>query len=127
VDITTLCFICHQPCSLEECKIDEIGNAVHEKCYAVKVTGPEHREQRRLLLELLTARGRERQRQADPAPANVSVPDIVPVASGVKVRTDSGNAAGPFQTISSPNASADFPIQLNADSPDKTRVTPPNS
>jgi hypothetical protein len=126
VDIT-LCCICEQPCSLEECKIDEIGNAVHEKCYAVKVTGYEHREKRRLLLELLTARGRERQRQADPAPANVSAPDIVPATSGVKLRTDNGSAAGPFQEISSPNGNADFPVQLSADSLNKAGTTPPNS
>jgi hypothetical protein len=126
VDIT-LCFICDQPCSLEECKIDEIGNAVHEKCYAIKVTGHEHREKRGLLLELLIARGIERQRQADPAPAKVSAPDVVPATSGVKLRADNGNAAGPFQEIPSSNGSADFPVQLSADSLNKTGTTPPTS
>jgi hypothetical protein len=67
VDII-LCFICEQPCFLEECKIDEVGNAVHEKCYTAKVTGHEYREKRRLLLELLAARGRERQQHGDVTP-----------------------------------------------------------
>jgi hypothetical protein len=65
---TTLCVICEQPCSLEECKIDEVGNAVHEKCYTVRVTGHKFREKRRLLLELLTARGRERQQHGNLTP-----------------------------------------------------------
>jgi hypothetical protein len=28
-----ICWICKKPVSLEECKIDEDGKAMHEKCY----------------------------------------------------------------------------------------------
>ena len=31
------CWICSQPCHLEDCKIDEEGHAVHDECYAVKL------------------------------------------------------------------------------------------
>jgi hypothetical protein len=31
------CWICGQPCKLEECKADENGHAVHAHCYAVKL------------------------------------------------------------------------------------------
>jgi hypothetical protein len=33
----TVCAICRQPVELEQCKTDERGNAVHEKCYTEKV------------------------------------------------------------------------------------------
>jgi hypothetical protein len=32
-----MCWICGRAVSLETCKIDEHGNAVHEHCYAVKL------------------------------------------------------------------------------------------
>jgi hypothetical protein len=31
------CWICSQPCQLEDCKIDEEGHAVHDECYAAKL------------------------------------------------------------------------------------------
>jgi hypothetical protein len=31
------CAICSEPIELEHCKTDEVGNAVHEKCYLEKV------------------------------------------------------------------------------------------
>lgn len=31
------CWICGYAVDLRECKIDEHGNAVHEKCYAAKL------------------------------------------------------------------------------------------
>ena len=34
---TRMCWICGRSVSLESCKIDENGNAVHEECYATKV------------------------------------------------------------------------------------------
>ena len=33
------CSICGEPCSLDDCKIDERGRAVHEKCIVDKLTG----------------------------------------------------------------------------------------
>ena len=32
-----LCVICGAPIELEQCKIDEKGEAVHDKCYLAKV------------------------------------------------------------------------------------------
>ena len=32
-----LCYVCSQPVALEDCKIDEQGPAVHEKCYVDQV------------------------------------------------------------------------------------------
>jgi len=32
------CAICGTPVELENCKIDEVGDAVHDKCYLAKVT-----------------------------------------------------------------------------------------
>lgn len=37
-EFTPLCPICNQPVLLETCKADEQGRAVHEQCYAMKVT-----------------------------------------------------------------------------------------
>ena len=34
---THMCWICGRAVSLESCKIDELGNAVHEMCYVAKV------------------------------------------------------------------------------------------
>ena len=34
---TRMCWICGRSISLESCKVDEHGNAVHEECYAAKV------------------------------------------------------------------------------------------
>jgi hypothetical protein len=31
------CWICGNPVSLEYCKIDEYGQAVHENCYVAKI------------------------------------------------------------------------------------------
>lgn len=36
------CVICDSPVELERCKIDEGGDAVHEKCYFSKVSGKTH-------------------------------------------------------------------------------------
>ena len=36
-DLTPHCWICHQPVGLEDCKIDEHGRAMHEKCYIAKL------------------------------------------------------------------------------------------
>ncbi len=33
-----LCWICGHPASLETCKIDEYGLAVHEQCQALKLS-----------------------------------------------------------------------------------------
>ena len=33
----TTCWICCKPVSLETCKIDEQGRAVHDECYAFKI------------------------------------------------------------------------------------------
>lgn len=35
-----LCVICGVPTELERCKIDEAGEAVHDKCYFAKVKPP---------------------------------------------------------------------------------------
>ena len=32
-----VCSICSKPVSLEDCKVDERGNAVHGTCYAAKL------------------------------------------------------------------------------------------
>jgi hypothetical protein len=31
------CWVCGKPVSLEECKIDEQGRAVHEQCYLTRM------------------------------------------------------------------------------------------
>lgn len=33
----TSCPICHEPVSLERCKTDEDGRAIHEDCYVRKI------------------------------------------------------------------------------------------
>lgn len=37
VPIVYICWVCGAPVSLEECKIDEHGEAVHEKCYVTMI------------------------------------------------------------------------------------------
>jgi hypothetical protein len=37
IAITPICWVCDKPVSLEECKIDEHGEAVHENCYALRI------------------------------------------------------------------------------------------
>jgi hypothetical protein len=34
---TLKCAICGRPVSLEECKVDAVGMAVHEECYVSKL------------------------------------------------------------------------------------------
>ena len=46
---TRCCSICGQVLSLEDCKIDEKGLAVHESCYAVKVALEKPSAQRRAI------------------------------------------------------------------------------
>lgn len=36
-DPTPHCWICGEPVRLEDCKIDELGRAVHENCYITRV------------------------------------------------------------------------------------------
>jgi hypothetical protein len=36
-DLIPHCWICHQPVLLEDCKIDEHGRAMHEKCYLAQL------------------------------------------------------------------------------------------
>ena len=31
------CAVCGKPCSLENCKTDELGRAVHDSCYVVVI------------------------------------------------------------------------------------------
>jgi hypothetical protein len=31
------CWICGQPCPLEDCTVDEQGRAVHEPCYVARL------------------------------------------------------------------------------------------
>jgi len=38
VPFTPICPLCNQPVVLETSKVDEHGRAVHEDCYALKVT-----------------------------------------------------------------------------------------
>ena len=37
-EFTPMCPLCNEPVLLETCKADEQGRAVHEHCYAMKVT-----------------------------------------------------------------------------------------
>lgn len=37
IPITHECWVCGAPVSLEECKVDEHGEVVHETCYVTKV------------------------------------------------------------------------------------------
>ena len=36
-NVPRACWICGQLVMLEDCKVDEHGMAVHEKCYVVKI------------------------------------------------------------------------------------------
>jgi hypothetical protein len=36
--LAPVCSICGKPVSLQDCKVDEHGNAVHGTCYAAKLT-----------------------------------------------------------------------------------------
>jgi hypothetical protein len=36
-DSTRICWMCGKPVSLETCKTDQHGKAVHEQCYVAKV------------------------------------------------------------------------------------------
>ena len=39
------CVVCDLPVSLEDCKIDEDGRAVHERCYILQTLEESRREQ----------------------------------------------------------------------------------
>jgi hypothetical protein len=39
------CWICGKPVSLENCKVDEHGLAVHEECYLAKVASKSKKSQ----------------------------------------------------------------------------------
>lgn len=40
-DSNRICWICGKLVSLEQCKIDEHGMAVHEDCYTTRITPPQ--------------------------------------------------------------------------------------
>jgi len=42
------CVICGSPVSLEECKLDERGDPVHDHCYFNSLSGQNHSDQNKL-------------------------------------------------------------------------------